>query len=225
MALQSLILFGKLKFPNTKELFVPMALIGVCLLGSTPASAVSISFSEDPNGIAPIAVATDIPNARIQTVLNPIENASVLIGSPGATTTVFFTRQMNGTMTGEDGGNGVGGVSDTLALFHDFLNGVVVGVEVSFQSDSETGLPSIIGNSLPNLLENGDLQLLTPPGFSVDLPGLGLVPLAVLARSDAVEGIEGVPGPVVGAGLPGLILASGGILGWWRRRKEERLSP
>ena len=198
---------------STKQLFVPMALIG-CLVGITPASALNISFSEDPSETAPIDVTTNINNSTITTSL---ETASLSVGNVTGAGTLLFRRQMTGPVTGEDGGNGV---SDVLSLFSFGPAGAPpVGFLATFQSDTETGISPPPGNfpsGVTNLLENGNLQLLTPPGFSVTLPGVGPVDLAVSAQSDAVE----IPGPVVGAGLPGLMAACVGLLALARRRRK-----
>ena len=197
-----------------------MALIGACLIGTTPASAATISFSEDPNETAPIAVTTDIAGA---TITSSIESASLTLGNVSGPATLLFRRQMinMGTMTMEGGGNGV---SDVLTLESFASTGpvaTIVGFRATFQSDTETGISPPPGNfpaNVTNLVENGMLQLLTPSGFSTTLPGLGFVSLAVSAQSDAEEGVAGVPLP---AALP--LFATGlgalGLLGWRRKRK------
>jgi hypothetical protein len=108
---------------------------------------------------------------------------------------------------------------------HDFANGQMADLVVTRNTNGLFSA-SVVGQGGFSVMDTNGATTFSGPGNIINFFMDDLLSFAPEAGTGFIDRIQvttpaaSVPAPVVGAGLPGLILASAGVLGWWRRRQR-----
>ena len=179
------------------------------LIGQTFNGAITIAGSDD-NGSYSISVL----------------NGPVTVPGAGLTETFTVSKQL--TLGGFSTQSNQIDVSVTLKIGSDFMSVNLSGQVQPFElTSSFTGIagPIIaVSNSATGLISGVNMDLgnsFTPDSLSFSTFYLGFQPGTNVTQTETLSfGAKAVPSPIIGAGLPGLIVAGGGFLVWWRNKRR-----
>ena len=197
-----------------KSMLIAAFVAGGCALAASPANAISFTIDPGITSSVPGAVLFDDFDLVQNTAIGTITGGVLNMGSAPAT----------GNFIATGGGQPVITVTFTNPVGY---AGFTWGTPDSANTVDVYNGAILLGSFSSGV---GGLNLTPTTGYFNLFAGLGQTitrlvlsdPSDCCFETDNYSAIpaSAVPGPIVGAGLPGLILAGGGLLGWWRRRKK-----